>query len=137
MAEPISGVWKLLVRCFQHLLRIDERGPDIASPNGTGIGEGQLFEYNPKSETLRIIYVSPARSALENPDNIVVAPDGSIIFCEDNADGTGGVGANEGERLVWLYPKSRRDLHLRAEQHGFHRSRIGDIGTALRPDLQH
>ena len=71
---------------------------------------GQLFEYNPKTEMLRIIYVSPARSALENPDNIVVAPDGSIIFCEDNADGTGGVGANEGERLVWLVPKNRRDL---------------------------
>ena len=81
-------------------------GPNIAPPNGTGTGEGQLFEYDPKSETLRIRYVSPARSALENPDNIVVAPDGSIIFCEDNADGTGGVDPNPGERLVWLYPKT-------------------------------
>jgi secreted PhoX family phosphatase len=50
--------------------------------------------------------MSPARSALENPDNIVVAPDGSIIFCEDNADGTGGDNPNPGERLVWLYPKT-------------------------------
>jgi uncharacterized protein len=68
---------------------------------GNNNAEGQLFEYDPKSETLSVTYVSPARSALENPDNIV-----SIIFCEDNADGTGGAGANEGERLVWLYPKT-------------------------------
>jgi secreted PhoX family phosphatase len=77
-------------------------GPDIAAPNGTGIGEGQVFEYDPKSESLRIIYVSPAQSALENPDNIVVAPDGSILVCEDNSGGT----TNPGERLVWLYPKT-------------------------------
>ena len=108
-------------------------GPDIASPNGTGIGEGQLFEYNPKSETLRIIYVSPARSALENPDNIVVAPDGSIIFCEDNADGTGGVGANEGERLVWLYPKTGEIFTFALNNMDFTGT---GLGTLVRPSGQ-
>jgi uncharacterized protein len=81
-------------------------GPDLAEPAGTGIGEGQLFEYNTRSQTLRIRYTSPSRAALENPDNIVVTPDGSIIFCEDNSEGSGGVNPNEGERLVWLYPTS-------------------------------
>ena len=49
-------------------------------------------------------YAQPA--PLENPDNLVVTPDGSIIFCEDNSEGSGGVNPNEGERLVWLYPTS-------------------------------
>ena len=81
-------------------------GPDLAAPAGTGIGEGQLFEDNTRSQTLRIRYTSPSRAALENPDNLVVTPDGSIIFCEDNSEGSGGVNPNEGERLVWLYPTS-------------------------------
>ena len=105
-------------------------GPDIAAPNGTGIGEGQLFEYDPKSKQLRIRYVSPARSALENPDNIVVAPDGSIIFCEDNADGTGGVNPNPGERLVWLYPKSGKIFTFALNNMDF---TAGGLGTLTRP----
>jgi uncharacterized protein len=105
-------------------------GADIAPPNGTGTGEGQLFEYDPKSETLRIRYVSPARSALENPDNIVVAPDGSIIFCEDNADGTGGDNPNPGERLVWLYPKSGKIFTFALNNMEL---TAGGLGTLTRP----
>jgi len=101
----ISGVWKGAGTALPaSSLSPRTAVPTSQSPNGTGIGEGQLFEYDPKSEKLRIRYVSPARSALENPDNIVVAPDGSIIFCEDNSEGSGGVNPNPGERLVWLYP---------------------------------
>ena len=112
-------------------------GPNIAPPNGTGTGEGQLFEYDTKSETLRIRYVSPARSALENPDNIVVAPDGSIIFCEDNADGTGGVNPNPGERLVWLYPKTGQIFTFALNNMDFTRRRIGHVDAALRHELHH
>jgi hypothetical protein len=89
-----------------------------------------LFEYDPKSETLRIRYVSPARSALENPDNIVVAPDGSIIFCEDNADGTGGANPNAGERLVWLYPKTGQIFTFALNNMDF---TSGGLGTLTRP----
>ena len=79
--------------------------------------------------------VSPwgARSALENPDNIVVAPDGSIIFCEDNADGTGGVNPNEGERLVWLYPKTGQIFTFALNNMDFH---SGGLGTLTRPSGQ-
>jgi uncharacterized protein len=69
-------------------------------------GEGQIFEYDPRHETLKIIFASQDPRVLENPDNLVVAPDGSLIFCEDNAGNTrvGGTGPffNEGERLVIL-----------------------------------
>ncbi|MGE0702703.1 MAG: alkaline phosphatase PhoX [Vicinamibacterales bacterium] len=103
-------------------------GPDISVPAGTGIGEGQLFEYDPKSETLRIRYVSPSRAALENPDNIVVAPDGSIVFCEDNSEGSGGTNPNEGERLVWLYPKTGRIFTFALNNMDF-----TSLGTLNRP----
>jgi uncharacterized protein len=60
--------------------------------------EGQVFMYDPDRETLQVIFASPAQSVLENPDNIVVAPDGSLLLCEDNAGAT----TNAAERLVFI-----------------------------------
>ena len=105
-------------------------GPAIPPPNGNEVAEGQLFEYNRKTETLRIRFVSPARSALENPDNIVVAPDGSIILCEDNSEGSTGAGANEGERLIWLYPKTGQIFTFALNNMDF---RPEALGTLMRP----
>ena len=98
-------------------------GPDIAPPDGTGSGEGQLYEYDPRGETLRILYVSPSQSVLENPDNIVVAPDGSIIFCEDNSGGT----SNEGERLIWLYPKTGKIFTFALNNMDFRPAGLGNF----------
>jgi secreted PhoX family phosphatase len=67
------------------------------STNGGPAGEGQVFEYNPLAETLKLIYVSPGAADCDNPDNIVVTPRGGLLLCEDAA-GDGFVG----ERLVGL-----------------------------------
>jgi uncharacterized protein len=64
----------------------------------TGGGEGQVFAYDPASETLQLIFASPNQAALENPDNVCVAPDGSLLLCEDNAGST----TNPGERLHFV-----------------------------------
>ncbi len=53
------------------------------STNGGPAGEGQVFEYNPIAETLKLIYVSPTASDLDNPDNIAVTPRGGLLVCED------------------------------------------------------
>ena len=60
--------------------------------------DGQFFEYDPRDETLKLIYDSPVANELDNPDNIVVTPRGGILFCEDAAGGSN-VAA---ERLVGL-----------------------------------
>ena len=64
----------------------------------SGSGEGQIFLYDPRHETLQIIFVSADPAVLENPDNLTVTPDGSLLLCEDNAGPT----TNEGERLLFL-----------------------------------
>ena len=69
----------------------------FVSTSGGPVGEGQVFEYDPKGETLRLIYASTDATILEHPDNLVVAPDGSLILCED-----GGSEKNEAERLLLL-----------------------------------
>jgi uncharacterized protein len=68
------------------------------STNGGSVGEGQVFEYDPRSESLTVIYDAPNANALDNPDNITVTPRGSLLLCEDAA----GNGFTEGERLVGL-----------------------------------
>ena len=67
------------------------------STNGGPAGEGQVFEYNPGAETLKLIYVSPTANDLDNPDNITVTPRGGLLLCEDAAGDQ-----FIGERLVGL-----------------------------------
>ncbi|HKY18314.1 MAG TPA: alkaline phosphatase PhoX [Rhizomicrobium sp.] len=59
-------------------------------------GEGQVWEYDPINEKLRIIYHSADQADCENPDNIVVTPNGALILCEDNSGST----SNDAERLL-------------------------------------
>ena len=68
------------------------------STNGGSVGEGQVFEYDPRDETLTIIYDAPNATDLDNPDNITVTPRGGLLLCEDAA----GNDFTEGERLVGL-----------------------------------
>jgi secreted PhoX family phosphatase len=65
--------------------------------DGGPAGEGQVFEYTPAGETLRLIYVSPTGLSVDNPDNMTVSPRGGLLLCEDAA-GDWVVG----ERLVGL-----------------------------------
>ena len=69
------------------------------STDGGQVGEGQVFEYDPRAETLRLIYDSPTAQDVDNPDNLTVTPRGGLLLCED---GAGGGSFAEGERLVGL-----------------------------------
>ena len=64
----------------------------------SGSGEGQIFEYDIKRETIQLLYYSQDPAALENPDNLTIMPDGNLMLCEDNAGAT----TNPGERLLIL-----------------------------------
>ena len=70
----------------------------FCSTDGGSAREGQLFQYDPRHETLTLVYDSPTAEALDNPDNIVVTPRGGILFCEDAAAATN----VPAERLVGL-----------------------------------
>ena len=68
------------------------------STNGGSVGEGQVFEYDPREETIKLIYDSPNANELDNPDNITVTPRGGLLLCEDAA----GNQFTQGERLIGL-----------------------------------
>lgn len=75
----------------------DGVGYFIATTGGQ-VGEGQVFRYDPRDETLTLIFDSPSQAVLENPDNITVTPRGGLLVCEDNSGGT----TNTAERLVGI-----------------------------------
>jgi secreted PhoX family phosphatase len=55
----------------------------IVSTSGGPKGQGQVFEYDPATERMRVLFASPDAAVLNNPDNICVSPRGGIVLCED------------------------------------------------------
>jgi secreted PhoX family phosphatase len=104
----------------------------IVSTSG-GIGQGQIWEYSPADETIRLLFQSPGAAFLNAPDNITVSPRGGLVLCED---GNGleflhGLTV-EGE----IFPFAQNNVVLNGERNGF----VGDFrgsewaGACYSPD---
>jgi secreted PhoX family phosphatase len=57
----------------------------FVSSSGGNAAQGQIWEYEPCSETLTLIFESPAAEILNAPDNICASPRGGFILCEDGS----------------------------------------------------
>jgi secreted PhoX family phosphatase len=53
------------------------------STSGAPVRQGQVFEYDPVNETLKLTFASPDASVLNAPDNMCVSPRGGLVLCED------------------------------------------------------
>jgi secreted PhoX family phosphatase len=70
-----------------------ERGEGIWYGNGRlyfvstsgGPSRGQVFELDPATDRLRLIFHSPSLDVVDSPDNICVSPRGGIVLCEDGS----------------------------------------------------
>lgn len=62
-------------------------------------GEGQVWCYDPKTETVTLIVESTEENLLDGPDNMTIARDGTIYLCEDGSSGTLGE-PNYSQRVV-------------------------------------
>lgn len=88
---------------------------------GGAAGEGQVWAYDPSTQTLTLVFVSPDASVLNNPDNITQSPRGGVLLCEDG----GGVPGVSGERLQGLtrdgtlFPFAENNVVLNGEKNGF------------------
>ena len=62
-------------------------GATFARLEGTWYGgaaeAGQVWEYDPRGERLRLVFESPGREVLDMPDNLCVSPRGGLVLCED------------------------------------------------------
>jgi secreted PhoX family phosphatase len=55
----------------------------FCSTNGGVAGQGQIFELDPASNQLTMLFESPGAEVLSQPDNVTVSPHGGILLCED------------------------------------------------------
>lgn len=55
----------------------------FTSKLGGAAAAGYVFEYSPRTETIRVIYESPGHGHFSGPDNMTVSPRGNLVVCED------------------------------------------------------
>ena len=57
----------------------------LCSTSGGSANNGQIFAYDPRRETLTLLFVSlsDGPDGVDSPDNIAWSPRGSLILCED------------------------------------------------------
>lgn len=67
---------------------------------------GQIWQYDPKSDKLKLLFESPSKQVLNMPDNLCVSPRGGILMCEDNNYG----GNEHPQRVFGLSQKGELSL---------------------------
>lgn len=86
--------------------------------SGGPAGAGQIWRFDPRNQTLTLLFASPSHEVLDKPDNLAVSPRGGIILCEDGdriPQRLHGL-TQEGE----LFTFAKNNVLLRGERNGFH-----------------
>jgi len=55
----------------------------FTATSGGAAGMGQVFELDPATARLRLLFESAGREELNQPDNVAVSPRGGLVLCED------------------------------------------------------
>lgn len=63
------------------------------------VHSGQIWRYDPGSETIELVALFPKGTPYDEPDNITVGPHGFAIACTDGSDDQWLVGINEEGRV--------------------------------------
>ena len=88
----------------------------IVSTDGGEAEAGQVWEYDPGRERLRLIFESPGKDVLDMPDNICVSPRGGLVLCEDGATDNFVRGLSlDGD----IFPFARNNVVVDGERNGF------------------
>lgn len=55
----------------------------VTATTGGDAEAGQVWQYDPVNEQLKLLFESPSHQILDMPDNMTVSPRGGILLCED------------------------------------------------------
>ena len=87
----------------------------IVSTTGGEAEAGQVWEYEPGAERLRLVFESPGKDVLDMPDNLCVSPRGALVLCEDGADENFVRGLT---RDGVIFPFAKNNVLLAGERNG-------------------
>ncbi|MBP6901507.1 MAG: DUF839 domain-containing protein [Burkholderiaceae bacterium] len=106
----------------------------FTSTDGGDAGAGQVWRFEPGRQELELFHQSADKAVMDHPDNLCLAPDGSLVICEDSGAPV--------QRLWWLDRQgglqelARNNVQLNGELPGL----AGDFrraewaGTCFSPD---
>jgi hypothetical protein len=106
----------------------------FVATNGGNQQRGQVWQYRPSDETLRLVFESPGYDILDMPDNLCVTPRGALMLCED---GSGGAQFLRGLTLDGqIFDFARNSVVLNGECNGFRGDFRGSelAGVTFSPD---
>ncbi len=87
----------------------------VVSTNGGDASCGQVWEFDPGEQAIRLLFESPSADVLDMPDNVCVSPRGGLVLCEDG-DGEDRVrGLTPDGRI---FPFARNNVVLAGERNG-------------------
>lgn len=55
----------------------------FTSTSGGAARQGQVFAFDPREQSLTLLFESPGREVLSMPDNLAMSPRGGLLLCED------------------------------------------------------
>jgi uncharacterized protein len=93
----------------------------FVSTSGGRAKSGQIWQYNPKNESLQLVFESTGPDQMDSPDNVTVSPRGGLVLCED--------GSRAPQKLHSLSPSGQRldlawnNVNLKGEKNGI----VGDF----------
>ena len=88
----------------------------IVSTDGGEAEAGQVWEYDPSRERLRLVFESPGKNVLDMPDNLCVSPRGGLVLCEDGDTDNFVRGLTlDGE----IFPFAKNNVVVDGERNGF------------------
>jgi secreted PhoX family phosphatase len=73
------------------------------------VGQGQVFEFDPLEQQLRLLFESPSADVLNAPDNLCVSPRGGLVLCEDGS-GTEFVHGLTTDGVIFPFAQNNVDL---------------------------
>ena len=88
----------------------------VVSTTGGEAEAGQVWEYDPRGERIRLVFESPGREVLDMPDNLCVSPRRALVLCEDGETDNFVRGLTLDGKL---FPIARNDVVLAGERGGF------------------
>jgi secreted PhoX family phosphatase len=87
----------------------------FVSTSGGPIHKGQVWEYTPSLEQLRLVFASTSVDVLDSPDNICVSPRGGLLLCED---GSGTEYVHGLTTAGTIFPFAQNNVVLNGERNG-------------------
>jgi uncharacterized protein len=81
----------------------------FVSTSAGNAGQGQVWEFDPLNERLRLLFESPSADVLNAPDNLCVSPRGGLVLCEDGS-GTEYVHGLTTDGVIFRFAENNVDL---------------------------